>query len=69
MIQIRLLLHEQSDLDLHCLLKRLYDISTDDKTIQIFVICASTVNKCELSVYTVRIFMKCMHVCTAQSIY
>ena len=27
------------------------------------------VNKCEFSVYTVRIFMKCMHVCAAQKAY
>ena len=27
------------------------------------------VNKCEFSVYTVRIFMKCMHVCEAQTTY
>ena len=51
-IQIRLHLQgqsepgEQSELDLHCLLKRLYDISTDDKTI-----CAFRVNKCEFRVY------------------
>ena len=28
------------------------------------MIIASKVNKCEFSVYTVRNFMKCMHVCT-----
>ena len=27
------------------------------------------VNKCEFSVYTVRIFMKCTHVCAAQEAY
>ena len=26
-------------------------------------------NKCEFSVYMVRIFMKCMHVCAAQKAY
>ena len=28
--------------------------------------CALAVNKCEFSVHTVRIFMKCTHVCAAQ---
>ena len=40
----------------------------DDKKI-IFLLCALRVNKCEFSVYTVRIFMKCMHVCAAQKAY
>ena len=40
----------QSDLNLHCLLKRLQNISKDDKNRQLFVICALRVNKCELSV-------------------
>ena len=47
----------QSDLDLHCLLKRLQNVSADNKNIQLFVIWALRVNKCEFSVYTVRIFM------------
>ena len=48
--QIRLFLYEQSDLDLHLLTKGL------------FVICAFRVNKCEFSVYAVKIFMTCTHV-------
>ena len=65
--QIRLLLKEQFDLDLHCLSKRLKNISTDHKSIQLFVVCALRVNNCEFSVYTVTIFMKCTHVCAAQT--
>ena len=34
--KIRLLLGEQSDLDLHCLLKRLQNVSVDNTNIQIF---------------------------------
>ena len=34
--QIRLLLGEQSALDLNCLFKRLYDISIDDKNIRLW---------------------------------
>ena len=34
-----------------------------------FVIMRFKGNKCELSVYTVRIFMKCTHVCAAQKAY
>ena len=30
------------------------------QNIQLFVICALRVNKCEFSVYTVRIFMMCI---------
>ena len=37
---------------------------TDDESIWLFVICALRVNKCEFSVYAVRILMKCMHVTT-----
>ena len=33
--QIRLLLGEQSALDLHCLLKRLHNIAMDDKNIRL----------------------------------
>ena len=56
-------IQEQSDLDLHCLLKRLQNVSADNKNIPLFV------NTCEVSVYTVRTFMKCMHVCTAEKAY
>ena len=34
-----------------------------------FVICALRVNKCEFSVYMVRILMKCTHVCAAKTTY
>ena len=37
----------------------------DDKNIH-FVIMRIRVYKCEFSVYTVRIFMKCWHVCEVQ---
>ena len=59
---------EQSDLDLHCLLKRLQDIPTDNKTIRLFVICALRVNKCEFRVYTVMILMKYTHVCVLKQL-
>ena len=39
------------------------------QNIQLFVIYALRVDKCDFSVYTVRIFMKCMHVCAAQKTY
>ena len=41
------------------------NILVDDKNIH-FVIMRFRINKCEFSVYTVRIFMKCTHVCAAQ---
>ena len=34
-----------------------------------FEICVLRVNTCEVSVYTVRTFMKCMHVCAAEKAY
>ena len=34
-----------------------------------FYLCALRVNKCEFSVHTVRIFMKCTHVCAVQTTY
>ena len=40
-----------------------------DKNIQFVIICALRVNKCEFSVYTVRIFMKCTHVLAALKAY
>ena len=43
-------------------------ILVDDKNIH-FVIMRFKVNKCEFSMYTVRIFMKCTHLCTAQTTY
>ena len=49
--------------------KEASNISADNKSIQFFMICALRVDKCELSVYMVRIFMKCMHVCAAQTTY
>ena len=44
-------------MDLPCLLKRLQNVSADNKYIQLFVICALSVNTCEDKVST--------HVCTA----
>ena len=44
-------------------------ISADDDNIRLFVICALRVNKREISVYTVRTFMKCTHVSAAQKAY
>ena len=35
----------------------------DDKKIHFVIICALRVNKYEFTEYTVRIFMKCTHVC------
>ena len=35
----------------------------------ILLLCALRVNKCEFSVYTVRIFIKCTNVCAAQKAY
>ena len=67
--QSRLLLKGQSDLDLHCLLKRLQNVSADNKNIQLFVICALRVNTCEVSVYMVRTFMKCTDIWAAQKAY
>ena len=52
----------QSDLDLHCLLKRLQIFQQMTKAYNFFMICAFRVDKCEFSVYTVSIFMKCMQV-------
>ena len=42
------------ELDLHCLLKRLQNVSVDNKNIRPFAISALSVNTCEVSVYTVR---------------
>ena len=42
------------------------NISADSESRQLVVIGASMVNKCEFSVYTVRIFMKYRDVCTAK---
>ena len=41
----------------------------DDKKAYILGLCALRVNRCELSVYTVRIFVKCTLVCAAQTTY
>ena len=49
-----------------CLLGFKY-FSGHTKNIRLFVICALRVNTCEVSVYTVRIFLKCTHVCAAQT--
>ena len=60
---------DQTDLDLYCLSKRLQIFQQTTKTYDIFVICVLRVNKCEFSVYTARIFMKCTHVWAAQTTY
>ena len=44
------------------------NILVDDKNIH-FVIMCFRVDKYEFSVYTVRIFMKCTHICAAQTTY
>ena len=67
--QIRLLLLEQSELDLYCLLKKFQNVLADNKSIQLFVKCALRVDTCEVSVYKVRTFMKCTHVFAAQKAY
>ena len=57
-----------SDQDLHCLLRRLLNVSADNKNIRLFVICALRVDTrrtCDVSVYTVRTFMKCTLFCAA----
>ena len=59
----------QSDLDLHCLLRRLQIFQQTTKTHNFIVICALRVNKFEFNVYAVRIFIKCTHVCAAQTTY
>ena len=43
-------------------------VSGQQKTYSL-CLCTLRFNKCEFSVYTVRIFMKCMHVCAAQKPY
>ena len=53
--------------DLHCLLKRCQHASADNKNIGLFVISVLRVNTCEVNEYTVGIFMKCTHVCTAKN--
>ena len=45
------------------------NILVDHKKTYILCLCTFRVNKCEFSVYTVRIFMKCTHVCAAQKAY
>ena len=66
--QIRLLLGEQSALDLHCLF-RLHNISIDDKNIRCVVIYALRVNKCGFSALTDMTFMKCTQACAAQATF
>ena len=64
--QIRLLLQEQSDLGPHCLSMRLQIFKWTTKKM---LLCALRVNKCEVTVYTDRIFMNCTYVCAAQKAY
>ena len=59
---------DQTALGSHCLSMRFQIISWVTKIIH-FVIMPLRVYKCELSVYKVRIFMKCTHVCAAQKPY
>ena len=46
---------------------RLQIFQLTTKTYDVFGIFALRANKCEFSVFTVRIFMKCTHVCAAQT--
>ena len=63
-ISVNPALREQSVLDLHCLSRRsLKHCSRRQMQTTFVVICTLRVNKCEFNVYTVMIFMKCMHVC------
>ena len=65
-------LGEQSALDLHCLFKRLHNISIDDKNIRL---CCNIrfinvmVYKCGFSALTDRTFMKCTQTCAAQATF
>ena len=58
---------DQTALDLHCLFKRLHNISTDDKNIRLCCnIRFKGYNKCGFSALTDRTFMKCTQTCAAQ---
>ena len=61
-------LGEQSALYLHCLFKRLHNISIDDKN-DCVVIYALRVNKCGFSALTDTTFMKCTQTCAAQATF
>ena len=45
------------------------NILVDDKKTYILWLCALRIDKCEFSVYTVRSFMKYMHVCATHKAY
>ena len=62
-------LGEQSALDLHCLFKRLHNISIDDKNIQLCCNIRFRVNKCGFSALTDWTFMKCTQTCAAQATF
>ena len=63
-------LGEQSALDLHCLFKRLHNISIDNKkTYDCVVTYALRVIKCWFSALTDRTFMKCTQTCAAQATF
>ena len=62
-------LGEQSALDLHCLFKRLHNISIDDKTYDCVVIYTLRVNKCGFSALTDWTFMNCTQTCAAQTTF
>ena len=66
--QIRLILQEQSDLDLHCQ-KSFKKFLADNKVDDLCCIGTLRVDKCELSLYSVMLFVKCMHVCMAKTTY
>ena len=61
----------QSDLDPHCLLKRLQIISADDKSRDLCCIGALRLNKCDFHLIYVHDFHEVvtMHVCAAQTTY
>ena len=60
---------EENPVDLHCLSKRLQNISTDGESRQLVVIGPLRVNKCEFSIYTVMIIMIYTCVCAEQTTY
>ena len=67
--QIRLLLGEQSALDLHCFLRGLILFQYTIKAYDCVVIYALRVNKCGFSALTDRAFMKCKQACGAQATF
>ena len=66
--QIRLLLGEQSALDIHCL-RGFIIFQYTIKTYDCVVIYALRVNKCGFNALTDRAFMKCTQACAAQATF